>query len=62
MFLHIETSLLLKQKDNVDPCEICGPGFVVQVIRKGDTVRRHAKGHAPDSDYIVFWDFFFELL
>ena len=56
MFLHIETSLLLKQKDNVDPCEICGPGFVV--IWKGDTVRHHAKGHAPDSDYIVFWDFF----
>ena len=60
MFLHIETSLLLKQKDNLDPCEICGPGFVV--IRKGDTVRHQAKGHAPDSDYIVLWDFFFELL
>ena len=60
MFLHIETSLLLKQKDNVDRCEICGPGFVV--IRKSDTVRHHAKGHAPDSDYIILWDFFFELL
>ena len=47
--LHIETSLLLKQKDNIDPCEICGPEFVVS--RKGDTtIRCHAKGHAPDSD------------
>ena len=55
--LHIETSLLLKQKDNIDPCEICGPEFVVS--RKGDTtIRCHAKGHAPDSDleYVVFRD------
>ena len=29
VFLHIETLfLLLIQKDNVNPCEICGPGFL----------------------------------
>ena len=58
MFLYIETSLLLKQKNNVsvDPCEICGPGIVV--IRK-DTIRYSAscQGHAPDSE-VVFWGFF----
>ena len=40
VFLHIEMSfLLLKQKDNIDPCGTCGPGFVVS--RKGDTIRPH---------------------
>ena len=45
------TSLLLKQKNNADPCEMCGP--LSAISRRGDTIRRHAKGHALDSEYVV---------
>ena len=38
-----------KQKDNTDPCEICG----VVISRKSD-IPRHAKTHGPDDEYVLY--------
>lgn len=44
----------VEQRDNVDPCEVCG--FVAS--RKSD-MARHAKRHAlDDSEYVCVFFFF----
>ena len=52
VFAYWTSLLLLKQKDNADPCKICGP--LTAISRTfGDTIQRHPKGHASDSEYVV---------
>ena len=52
VFAYWTSLLLLKQKDNANPCKICGP--LTAISRTfGDTIQRHPKGHASDSEYVV---------
>ena len=48
--------VVVKTKKNVDPCEFCG-----FVVGRKDDIRHHAKRHAPDSEYVVFFFFCFSL-